>query len=99
MVDNALKYSTGNIYFSIQESEGICCIIVENFAREIGERELNDIFELFYTEDKARNSNGMGLYITKKLVKQLGGEISASYEGGKFRIHIELQAELQATTI
>lgn len=91
LIDNALKYSTKSISFVITEDQRFCYIKISNPAEFMQDENIDSIFDLFYTKDATNtSSNGMGLYTTKKLVKNLGGNIYANYEKNIFSIEIEL---------
>lgn len=91
LIDNALKYSTGDIVFSMWVESKSCYIQISNPSDYIGDQEIKAIFDLFYTKDKARtNSNGIGLYATRKLVAQLSGDIRANYGEGVFTVSIKI---------
>ena len=58
---------------------------------EFSDEELKSIFDLFYTKDEARiKSSGIGLYVTRKLVIQISGDIQVNYEAGIFTVSIKL---------
>lgn len=91
LLDNALKYSLGSIRLTMRVEAEYCEIEIENPAEFMDEAELNHIFELFYTKDKARtSSSGMGLYIAKRLAKEIGSDIKAKYMNGMFYICITI---------
>lgn len=91
MLDNALKYSTGEIVFQMYVKEKSCIITISNPSHYISNDELKSIFELFYTKDKARiSSSGIGLYNTKKLLEQIRGKVDAQYKKGIFQIIVEI---------
>uniref|UniRef100_N2BKJ5 histidine kinase n=1 Tax=Eubacterium plexicaudatum ASF492 TaxID=1235802 RepID=N2BKJ5_9FIRM len=91
IIDNAIKYSKGDIVFCLYAKESNCYIELANQSDFISTEELKNIFELFYTKDEARiNSGGIGLYTTEKLVKQLNGKITAEYYNGEFKIRIKI---------
>lgn len=89
LIDNALKYSLGEIIFELYVEGTFCYITIINFSDYISEQELKSIFELFYTKDESRvNSGGIGLYSSKRLVQQLNGNIKAEYKEEKFRVTV-----------
>lgn len=91
LIDNALKYSTGDIMFYMWRESSHCHIRISNPSDYIGDEELKSIFDLFYTKDEARTkSSGIGLYATRKLVTQIGGDIQVDYEEGIFTVNIKL---------
>lgn len=65
LIDNALKYSTGDIMFYMWGESEYCHIQISNPSDYISDEELKSIFDLFYTKDEARiKSSGIGLYAT-----------------------------------
>lgn len=90
LLDNALKYSSGMIDFAVLQEGQNCQIQISNPADFSKNMDIQNIFELFYTEDEGNNSSGgIGLYTTKKLVKNLKGNIYATYEKRIFSIIIK----------
>lgn len=91
LIDNALKYSTGDIVFSMWVKSKYCYIQISNPSDYIGSEELKSIFDLFYTKDEARtSSSGIGLYATRKLLAQISGDIQVDYEEGIFTVSIKI---------
>lgn len=85
LLQNALKYSDGDLNIELTESGGIT---FSNTAAELTEVQVGRLFDRFYTVETARNSTGLGLSIARTLVEQMHGAISARYENGKLFIHI-----------
>ena len=56
--------------------------------------ESKKVFQRFYTENTSRTnteSSGIGLYLSKKLVEGMGGEMTARLDGGIFSISVKLR--------
>ncbi len=89
IIFNAVTHGEGSYHFEIKEDTGYT-FIFSNISEPITSEELNCIFERFYTKDKSRNkkTTGLGLAITKEIVKQLGGKIEADYHHNRFSIVI-----------
>lgn len=83
ILNNALKYSDGDLEIELYEDGRI---IFSNTAFGLNEVQVGKLFDRFFTVESARNSNGLGLAISKTLVEQMGGSIEACYEGGKLHI-------------
>ena len=70
VISNAVNYTNSGGKVSVICSEGT--IIVENECVPISEKDLNHLFEAFYRPDYSRSretgGNGLGLYITHKLL-------------------------------
>jgi len=86
ILSNAVKYSDGDLWISL-EDEGR--ITFSNAARELDSIQVGRLFDRFFTVDSARSSSGLGLSIAKALTERMGGNIAARYENG--RLTIELQ--------
>lgn len=85
ILNNALKYSDGDLEIVLQEDGQI---LFANEAENLSEVQVGKLFDRFFTVEAARNSNGLGLSIAKTLVEHMGGRISASYEKTRLRIVI-----------
>ena len=76
VLNNALKYSDGDLAITLRDDGDI---IFSNTASGLNEVQVGKLFDRFFTVEAARNSNGLGLAISKTLVEQMGGTITASY--------------------
>lgn len=76
ILNNALKYSDGDLEISLQDDG---TILFSNTATALNEVHVGKLFDRFYTVENARNSNGLGLSIAKTLIEQMNGEIEAKY--------------------
>ena len=74
LLSNAVKYSQGDLKITLAGSGEI---IFENYAPEITEIQVQQLFDRFYTLRTGRNSTGLGLAIARNLVTQLNGTIAA----------------------
>ena len=82
LIDNAVKYSPGGGEISVSVSSGDTIGTIEVADRGLGiptdEREL--VFEKFYRLDPAMTNgvggSGLGLYISRALIRQMGGELA-----------------------
>ncbi len=89
LIGNAIKYSDGDLCIELNENG---TLTFSNAASELTEVQVNKLFDRFYTVENARRSTGLGLSITKVLVEQMKGTISASYADGRLTIKVELPA-------
>ena len=95
LVSNALKHANSKIWISIAKRNNII-IEVNDDGRGIADEEKAYIWDRFYKVDKSRsisedNSSGLGLAISKKIVKLHGGKIVAldnKPQGAKFVINL-----------
>lgn len=89
LLDNALKYSLDTIHFLVKREGNFCKIQIKNPTNELKVERIETLFDLYSTgENISLSSGGMGLYITKKLVEQLGGMISVQYKEQNFEVSI-----------
>lgn len=87
LLNNAIKYSSGNLSITLTESGKI---IFSNPAKGLDKVQISKLFDRFYTVETAHNSTGLGLTISRTLIEQMGGTICAEYENGILSIHIKL---------
>lgn len=89
LCENAFKYTPdkGNIELTVNIEDSNLIISVRDNGIGIPKKEQKFIFERFYRVDKARNSkipgSGLGLALTKDIVRVLSGQISLVSEIGK----------------
>ena len=91
LISNSIKYSTGYISIELDEFDNEVIFIIRNSVLDLKKSELEHLFERFYTVDKSRNSSGrgLGLYILKLLLENIGGEVKVvSLEGDILSISI-----------
>ena len=88
LIDNALKYATGNkrIEIGATERTGEVEFYVRDFGPGIPSEHLPRLFERFYRVDKARSreagGTGLGLAIVKHIVLNHGGRAGVNSELG-----------------
>jgi|GEM_PF-2249877 len=72
----------GNIFISVEEIEDNIEIKIKDEGNGIPEYQLENIFDEFSTYGK-NDSVGLGLYLSKKIVEDCGGSISAESDLGE----------------
>jgi signal transduction histidine kinase len=87
LLNNAIKYSDGDLDITLTEAGNIK---FTNTASGLNEVQVGKLFDRFYTVEAARDSTGLGLAITRTLIEQMNGTISAEYENNKLSICILL---------
>lgn len=87
VIDNAIKYSEGDLTISLFEN-GI--IVFSNHTSDLNEIQIGKLFDRFYTVNTARKSTGLGLSIAKALIEKMDGNISADYSNNVLSIIIKL---------
>ncbi len=95
IVDNAVKYGDlKRIEVSYHREEYYQCITIENTGQPIAENEIKHIFSSYYRGANAdeQPGYGLGLYICKKIMKAMEGDIYArnTEKGVKFVIVLRL---------
>ncbi|MEO8513252.1 MAG: HAMP domain-containing sensor histidine kinase [Ignavibacteria bacterium] len=79
LIDNALKYSTKEIYLSAEEKNGEAVITIKDSGIGIADADLKNIFEPFYRADRSRSRStggfGLGLSICRKIMDAHKGEL------------------------
>ncbi len=99
LISNAIKYTpeNGSVDLSIDRDEQYCYFVVKDSGKGISAEDQSKIFEPFNrgsgTSQNQETGFGLGLYITKGIVKEHSGEIlleSSSEEGTRFFIKIPL---------
>ena len=87
ILNNALKYSDGDLEIFLHDDGEL---IFSNTASKLNEVQVGKLFDRFFTVEAARNANGLGLAISKTLIEQMGGNISANMVGNKLQLMIHL---------
>lgn len=87
LLNNALKYSDGDLAITLSETGEI---IFTNTASDLNEIQVGKLFDRFYTVESARKSTGLGLAIARTLVEQMNGQISATYKDSRLSICIKI---------
>lgn len=87
LIENAMKYGDGkHIELSFDKMDGCELITVSNTGCTLETKELPQIFESFHRGNNADKvqGNGLGLFICKKLMSLMGGEVYAHIRDGCF---------------
>ena len=88
IIDNAIKYKNYGLpeteikINTIDQENGIL-ISIEDNGVGIPKEHLNKIFEMFYRANNFSKGTGLGLYIVKKSLEKIGGNINVESEEGK----------------
>jgi len=78
IIDNSIRYSHKlNIEIYINDND--CCIVIEDDGPGVPNKNFEDVFKPFFTLDPSRNKlkgeSGLGLSITRDIIRAHGGEI------------------------
>ena len=90
LISNAVKYSAGKVELSVTQGKRVLLNVTNDLCREV---DTEKIFDRFYQEDVSRSGggSGLGLYICRRFVENMGGEIWAECEDGKLAVKVELK--------
>lgn len=88
ILNNALKYSDGDLEITLRDDGEI---VFSNTTSALNVIQVGKLFDRFFTVEAARNSNGLGLAISKTLVEQMGGNISAKLVDHVLSIQIQFK--------
>lgn len=94
VMGNAIKYGDGKkIVITMSEEEDYKLIHVKNSGCELKQEELPNIFDSFYRGSNCKNEkgSGLGLYIAKKLMRKMGGDVYAKVEDDNFILTVVIQ--------
>ncbi len=94
IIENAIKYGDGiAIGISFDDEEDCKLISVTNTGCILKEEELPNLFESFYRGSNSQGvkGSGLGLYIAKKLMKKMDGNIFAAIMNSEFTVTIVIR--------
>lgn len=80
LISNAFKFCKTTVTVRCSNEKGKVLIIVSDDGDGIAKEDLPHIFEMFYTGRKG--NTGIGLALTKEIIKFHGGDIKAYNRGG-----------------
>lgn len=85
LVENAIHFHGPNPCIKLQISEQAekLFICIKDNGQGIAEHVVDKIFDMYYRANDQSKGNGLGLYVVKKLVKVLEGEILVESKIGK----------------
>lgn len=92
LIKNALVHGTGHFEMSLAEEDKSAVFRISNTTNTIEFKEIDRIFDRFYTTDQSRNqkTTGLGLAIVKRFTEQMGGSAEASLEDQWFTVTIRI---------
>ena len=89
LIENAIKYGDGlRIGIEFADEDNARLITVSNTGCNLPKKELEHIFDSFYRGSNvgSRKGSGLGLYICKKLMNKMQGDIFAEIEGDVMKV-------------
>lgn len=91
VIENALKYGDGKrVELIFPEEESGVLVAVRNSGCTLDEADLPHIFESFWRGANAGNvhGSGLGLYICRRLMHRMNGEVFAEIDGGVITVTV-----------
>jgi signal transduction histidine kinase len=91
IMENALKYGDGKeIHISFDAEEDCRLVSISNTGERIPEDELHHIFDSFYrgSNSTKKAGSGLGLYICRKLMKEMDGDVFAAEGVDRFTVTV-----------
>lgn len=81
------RFSQGDLDITLSASGEI---IFANTVLGLDEVQVGRLFDRFYTVEAASKSTGLGMAIARMLAEQMGGKVTAEYEGGRLKVCVSL---------
>lgn len=94
IISNAIKYGENWIGILLQKEDNGIYLRISNRTSTIEQKDVEYIFERFYTTDlsKTKKSTGLGLAIAKEFAIRMGGTIEAELNDDIFAISIRMKS-------
>lgn len=89
VMENAVKYGDGSsISLSFSEEDGCILVTVRNSGCTLADTDLPHVFESFWrgTNVEKIAGSGLGLYISRRLMRKMNGEIFAEMRDGYMHV-------------
>ena len=90
LIENIIKHGEGEVKISLKKKNKYIVMEFSNKAEELEPKDVNRIFEKFFTKDRMRTgqNTGLGLAIVKLLVEKQEQKIEAKKVGNRLVINI-----------
>lgn len=90
LIENIIKHGEGEVKISLKKKNKYIVMEFSNKAEDLESKDVNRIFEKFFTKDRMRTgqNTGLGLAIVKLLVEKQGQKIEAKKVGNRLIINI-----------
>lgn len=90
LIENIIKHGEGEVKISLKKKKKYIVMEFSNKAEDLESKDVNRIFEKFFTKDRMRTgqNTGLGLAIVKLLVEKQGQKIYAKKVGDRLVINI-----------
>lgn len=95
LIKNALVHGIDEYCFSLKKQGNRVILSFSNKTDSIEEKDVERIFDRFYTTDisRTRKTTGLGLAIVKEFVHRMGGEVCAELQEDIFIVRVEFPCE------
>lgn len=93
IVQNILRYAKSQAVISYESEEDVLICSIKNDIKPESKVAIEKVFTMFYTEVTSRTnteSSGLGLYLSKKLVEKMNGNMDAQLHDNWFILKIRL---------
>ena len=91
IMENAVKYGDGKlIRIDVSDEEYHKLIAISNSGCTLPDAELSHVFDSFWRGSNAgdKAGNGLGLYICRRLMNEMGGDVFAEIRDGMMRVTV-----------
>ncbi|MDK0978916.1 HAMP domain-containing sensor histidine kinase [Clostridium perfringens] len=90
LIENMIKHGEGEVKISLKKKKKYIVMEFSNKAEDLESKDVNRIFEKFFTKDRMRTgqNTGLGLAIVKLLVEKQGQKIEAKKVRNRLVINI-----------
>lgn len=104
LVGNALKFTQagGSVHVGVEADASDVRILVRDTGVGMDAQELGRIFERYYRRDQAAGSSGLGLVISREVVRLHGGQICVKSEpgrGSEFTVRLPRDGQVLGTWV
>lgn len=93
IAQNTLRYAESQAIINYKNEDNHLLFNIKNDIKRDSQVSVEKVFMRFYTEDASRSNteaSGLGLYLSKKLVEKMDGEMKAELNGSWFILTIQL---------
>ena len=93
IISNSYKYAGSKVFIKSHIRNGYLELHIQDFGPGIGEEELPLLFNKYYrgTNIKGKNGSGLGLYISKYFMENMGGQISCCNRLDGFTVILKIK--------
>ncbi len=77
LIDNGVKYGS-SVFVDVKENGDYLLITIDDCGPGIPESDLTNVFEPYYRMDHTKEGHGLGLGISKNIIRGHGGELNIS---------------------